>query len=118
MEDALITATKFYTVRPNSQIFLRVDVGDSQVGGTTLQLNGTTIASTPTGETTIGAPGQDLRRSVLQVITTVKDQNPQTNRTSVVHRFRGGESDMTFPLEVSVRADGGVARYFITYVLA
>ena len=118
MEDALITATKFYTVRPNNQIFLRVEVGDGQVGGTTVQLNGTTIPTNPTGETAIGAPGQDLRRSVLQVVTTVKDQNPQTNRTSVAHQFRGGESDMTFPFEVSIKADGGVARYFITYVLA
>jgi hypothetical protein len=118
MEDALITATKFYIVRPNSQIFLTVDVGNNQVGGTTMQLNGTTIPSNPTGDTTIGAPGQDLRRSVLQVVTTVKDQNPLTNRTSVVHRFRGGHSDMAFPFEVSVNAEGGVARYFITYVLA
>lgn len=55
---------------------------------------------------------------MLQVVTTVKDQNPQTNRTSVTHRFRGGEADMPFPFEVSVKADGGVARYFITYILA
>jgi hypothetical protein len=118
MEDALITATKFYTVRPNSQIFLTVEIGNGQVGGTALQLNGVTIPSNPLGETPIGAPGQDLRRSVLQVVTTVKDENPLTNRTSVVHRFRGGESNMTFPFEVSVKADGNFARYFITYVLA
>jgi len=118
MEDALISATKFYTVRPNQPISLAVEVGDNQVGGTTVQLDGTTIPVKQAGATTIGAPGQDLRRSVLQVVTTVKDQNPQTNRTSVTHRFRGGEADMPFPFEVSVKADGGVARYFITYILA
>ncbi len=118
MEDALVSATKFYTVRPNRQIFLEVEIGDGQVGGTAMQLNGATIPTNPIGETPIGAPGQDLRRSILQVVTTVKDQNTQTNRTSVSHQLRGGESDMTFPFEVSVKADGGVARYFITYVLA
>ena len=49
-----ITATKFYTVTPNNQIFLRVEAGDGQVGGTTAQLNGTTIPTNPTGETAIG----------------------------------------------------------------
>jgi len=43
MEDALISATKFYTVRPNQPISLAVEVGDNQVGGTTVQLDGITI---------------------------------------------------------------------------
>ena len=34
MEDALITAAKFYTVWPNNQIILRVKVDDGRVGGT------------------------------------------------------------------------------------
>jgi hypothetical protein len=57
MEDALITATKFYTVRPNNQTFLRVEVGDGQVGGTSVQLNGTTIPTNRNGVE--AAPGGD-----------------------------------------------------------
>lgn len=117
MDDALLSATKFYAVRPGSQIFLAVEVGDLQAGGTSLQLNGRPIPADPAGETVIGAPGQDLRRSVLQVVTTVKDMNPLTNRTSVTHRFRGGAADQVFPYAISVTADKGTAQYFITYVL-
>jgi hypothetical protein len=118
MDDALLSATKFYSVRPSSQIFLTVEVGDSQVGGTALQLNGSPIPFNPAGETPIGAPGQDLRRSVLQVVTTVKDVNPLTNSTSVTHHFRGGMADETFPYQVSVKTDNGRAQYFITYILS
>ena len=117
MDDARLSATKFYAVTPNKQVFLTVEVGDGQVGGTALQLNGISLPFNPLGETTIGAPGQDLRRSILQVVTTVKDINPMTNQTSVTHRLRGGVTDETFPYSVSVPSDHGVAQYFITYVL-
>jgi hypothetical protein len=118
MDDARLSATKFYAVKPNSQIFLAVNVGDGQVGGTSLQLNGSSIPFNPAGETTIGAPGQDLRRSILHIVTTVKDVNPATNQTSVTHRFRGGVTDETYPYAISVKADQGTAQYFITYVLS
>jgi hypothetical protein len=118
MEDALISATKFYNVRPNQPISLTVEIGDNQVGGTAVRLNGVSIPVNQIGATAIGSPGQDLRRSVLQVVTTVKDQNPLTNNTSVNHRFTGGKASEDFPFEVSVKTNGGVARYFITYILA
>ena len=118
MDDALLSATKFYAVKANTPIVLSVEVGDNQVGGTALQLNGSPVPFNPIAPTPIGGPGQDLRRSVLQVVTTVKDVNPKSNHTSVTHHFRGGETDETFPFEVSVRADRGIARYFITYILA
>ena len=118
MEDARLSATKFYTVRPNQPISLTVVVGDNQVGGTAVQLNGVTVPVNQAGPTPIGASGQNLQNSLLQVVTTVKDQNPMTNRTSVTHSFSGGAANTSFPFEVSVKDEGGVARYFITYILA
>lgn len=118
VEDALISATKFYAVRPNQPISLTVKIGNKQVGGTAVRLNGISIPVNQGGATGIGTAGQDLRRSVLQVVTTVRDENPKTNHTSVNHHFDGGQASDDFPFDVSVRADGGVARYFITYILA
>ena len=116
--DVLLSDTNFYLVRSNQPIAIRVTVGDNQVGGTALRLNGSSIPFNPAGATPIGAPGQDLRGSVLHVVTTVKDVNPATNHTSVTHDLEGGVSDETFPYEVSVKKDKGIARYLITYVLA
>ena len=117
MNEVRLSDTNFYPVGANGPIFLKVEIGDQQVGGTALTLNGRLLPFNPGGETTIGSPRQDLRGSVLQVVTTVRDINPATNRTSVTHRFRGGAAEATFPYEISVSAEKGTARYFITYVL-
>lgn len=117
MSDVVLTDTNFYQVLPSGQIFMTVTIGDGQVGGTAATLNGVPIAVNPTGETPIGTPTQDLRNSILQVITTVRDVNPLTNNTSVIHSFRGGVVPQAFPHAISVNADKDNARYFITYVL-
>ncbi len=117
MSDVILTDTNFYKVNPSGQIFMTVTIGDRQVGGTSATLNGAPVAVNPLGETPIGAPAQDLRNSILQVMTTVKDVNPDTNHTSVTHSFTGGASQESFLHEISVNLDKNNARYFITYVL-
>lgn len=117
MEDARLSATKFYTVRPNQPISLEVEIGDDQVGGTAVQLNGVTVPVKPSGKTPIGSAGQNLQGSLLQVVTTVKDQNQNSNRTSVTHHFTGGAAPADFLFQISVDDEGGFARYFITYIL-
>jgi hypothetical protein len=116
--DVLLTDTNFYQVKKNTPVFLEILIGDAQVGGTAMRLNGASVVVNPTGRTQIGKDGQDLRRSVLNVITTVKDVNKDTNKTSVTHKVTGGLSTQDFPYAVEVKADKGVARYLITYVFS
>lgn len=116
--DVLLSDTNFYLVKPETPIFFEVRIGDGQVGGTALRLNGTLIPVNPLGITQIGKEGDDLRNSILQCVTTVKDVNENTNRTSVEHRLTGGVTDEVFPYAMQVKKDKGIARYFITYVLA
>jgi hypothetical protein len=116
--DVLLSDTNFYPVKQNTPIFFEVRIGDSQVGGTALRLNGSSIPVNPTGRTKIGMDGEDLRKSVLQSITTVRDVNPQTNNTSIEHELTGGVKDEIFPYAIRVKKDKGIARYFITYVLS
>ncbi len=70
----------------------------------------------PGGRTQIGQDGQDLRQSVLQCLTTVKDVSPNTNNTSIEHELTGGLE--LFPYAIKVKKDKGIARYFIAYVLS
>ena len=116
--DVLVSDTNFYLVQPHTPIFFEARIGDGQVGGTALRLNGSSIPVNPTGPTKIGQDGQDLRRSVLQSITTVKDVSPTTNHTSVEHELTGGLKTEVFPYAIQVKKDKGIARYFITYVLS
>ena len=116
--DVLLSDTNFYAVRQNTPIFFEARIGDGQIGGTALRLNGTSIPVHPNGRTRIGKDGEDLRHSVLQCLTTVKDVNESTNNTSIEHELTGGISDEVFPYAIQVKKDKGIARYFITYVLA
>jgi hypothetical protein len=116
--DVLVSDTNFYQVKQNTPIFFEVKIDNGQVGGTALRLNGSSIPVNPTGPTRIGEDGQDLRRSVLQSITTVKDISRTTNKTSVEHTLSGGLATEVFPYAIQVKKDKGIARYFITYVLS
>ena len=116
--DVLVSDTNFYPVQPNTPIFFEARIGDGQVGGTALRLNGSSIPVNPTGPTKVGQDGQDLRKSVLQCITTVKDVSPNTNNTSIEHEITGGLTTEIFPYAIRVKKDKGIARYFITYVLS
>jgi hypothetical protein len=116
--DVLLSDTNFYTVKPNTPILFEVLIGNGQAGGTAMRINGASIPVNPTGPTQIGVAGKDLRKSVLQVITTVKDVSQTTNKTSVTHKLSGGVSDESFPYAIEVKKDKGIARYFITYVLS
>ena len=114
--DVLVTDTRFYQVRKNAPISVSVTVGFSQAGGTAMTLNGTPIPVNQNGPTPIGAG--DLTGSVLQCVTNVKDQNVATNKTSVTYTLDGGVQRVEYPYSVEVKKDSGVAKYFITFVLA
>ena len=115
--DVLVTHTNLYRVLPNTPVTLEVLIGEAQVGGTALTLNGMPIPfDNVTHRAPIGQPGQNLIGSILQCATTVQDVNPLTNKTSVTHNFSGGVAPQAFPFAVEVSADSGLARYLITFL--
>lgn len=115
--DVLVTHTNLYRVLPNTPVTLEIVIGNAQVGGSALTLNGMPLpVDNVTHRTNIGQAGQNLVGSILQCATTVQDINPATNRTSVTHNFSGGVSDQSFPFTVEVSADSGLARYLITFL--
>ncbi len=115
--DVLVTQTTLYRVLPNTPVTLEIVIGEAQVGGSALTLNGAPIqVDNTTHRAVIGRPGQNLIGSVLQCATTVQDINPATNKTSVTHDFTGGVNDQSFPFGVEVAADSGLARYLITFL--
>ena len=113
----MVVKSQDYVVKQDTPIRLKVRIGDRQAGGTAVTLNGSPISLDPAGEAPIGELGQNLRGGVLVCLTVVKDINPDTNNTSVVHQLLGGEVDKDFSYAASVPADGATEIYMITYFL-
>jgi hypothetical protein len=115
--DVLVSHTNIYRVQPGQPVQIDTVIGDGQVGGTALTLNGVPVQfDNLTGRGMVGQVGTNLVASVLQCLTTVQDVNPATNKTSVTYTLTGGLATQTFPFSVQVTADSGLARYSITFL--
>src|SRR5690606_12928887 len=113
MADITISDTKLYIVIPVEPVEIRVEIGDAQVGGTSIMLDGVQRQVGDEWER-IGGPGEDLSFKVVHCVTTVRDVNAATNHTSVTYTLRGGLQQESFPYDAVV-SEGGVARYVIDF---
>jgi len=114
-DDVSFASTEFYQVTPGRPVTLEVTTGEEQASGTSLLLNGQ-----PHPFRDHAGPqeiGNNLAGSVLHVKTVVKDDNPLTNRTSVVYELRGGAQTARFSFAIDVNADKGSAHYLIAFIL-
>jgi hypothetical protein len=109
-----VSDTRLYAVRPNQPVELNVRIGDAQAGGTSLIFQQNERAVEREWEP-IGDANEDLTNGVLHCVTTVRDINAMTNRTSVTYTLRGGVQEEIFPYEAEVSAQGH-ARFVIDFV--
>lgn len=115
MSDPRVADLQFYAVVPGQPVHLTVVVGNAQSGGTSASFLGT-VQQVPDGGIVVGAPGDDLRGTVLHCVTTVQDINPANDMTVVTYTLRGGAQDQAFPpYNVPVSTPGGHARYEIDF---
>ena len=115
--DVMVSHTNIYRVQTNQPVQLGVVIGDGQIGGTALTLNGAPVPfDNITGRAVVGRAGTSLVGAILQCMTTVQDRNPATNNTSVTYQLSGGVAAQTFPFSVQVTADSGIARYSVTFL--
>jgi hypothetical protein len=113
----LVSALRFYPVRPNAPVTVQVLVGDAQAGGTVLHWEGGSLsfpgedeARHPVGE------GEDLTNTFLDCTTTVRDVREETNRTSVTIRLDGGAGPAEFAFEHEAE-ERGIVIYAIEFFL-
>ena len=119
MSDAvIITKTEVYAVKPKTPIKLTVVIGDRQVGGTAVTWKNELVGSGAITDLQIGKDDDDLRGTILDCTTTVKDVNPDTNNTDVTYTLKGGQADQSFPYSAEVSIAGGRAIYAVTFRLS
>jgi len=113
---AVVSDTALYAVQQNSPVQLAIEIGDEQVGGTSILWQGQIREIPGNGGDRFGSKGEDLRHQILHCVTTVRDINKQTNRTSVTYTLSGGQATQRFPYTVEVPKEGEYAQYTIDFI--
>lgn len=78
-------------VDDTSLLLLSITIGNAQIGGNLLELDGQVVAKGKIKDFALGN-GKGLRGKMLKVTTNVLDVNPSSNRISITHYFRNGTS--------------------------
>jgi hypothetical protein len=112
-DEKVVSATQLYQVRTGAPVVLAVVIGEAQVGGTNLRLNGAPVVFDKQLEPVL--LGAISPPAVLDCVTLVQDVNPATNRTTVTYVLTGGIEDKAylFTLEASEK---GRVRYEISFL--
>jgi hypothetical protein len=111
----MVGDTQLYPVGGASSVRLEVVYGYAQPGSTVTTWQGEVESVPPEGRS-YDRGGGPLGGSMLFCKSSVKDENPATNRTSVVYRLSGGPEAKEYPYEVVVPENGGLAEYSINFV--
>ena len=115
--EVFVTDTQTYRIKSSdAEVRLSVEVGDGQVGGTSLLLDRTILGSGGAVNNVLIGTCKELRFKTLRCTTRVHDVNVLTNKTSVTYEFTGGVEDKEFPYQVEVNEEGGYATYSIAFI--
>ena len=106
---------KYYSVNDDSHVFLTVIIGNAQVGGTAVMLNGNHVAKGEIEDLDLGN-GSDLRGKGARVTTTVSDINENTNTLVVRYIVTGGNQDIDEERTLTVENDGDAGRFTLALV--
>lgn len=95
-------------VRSYQTVFITVNIGNAQIGGSVLKFKNSTdvLAKGKIRNLKIGK-GEDLVGKTLKITTNVLDSNSSTNKISITHDFKNGVP-ATFPFYDTVDNDGDV----------
>ncbi len=109
--------SKFYKVRGDDTVTLKINIGHAQVGTTTVNLGLQQLVSGHKDSLSLTLPGTgtDLDGKTLFCSTIVADVRSETNQTSVTYEITGGVSDFKQTLQESVTSNGDVIFYTATF---
>lgn len=102
-------------VRSYQTVFISVNIGNAQIGGSVLKFKNTTdvfergkIKNLKLGK------GEDLVGRTLKITTNVLDSNSSTDKISVTHDFKNG-IPATFPIFDTIDNDGDIFSLITEY---
>ena len=109
--------SKFYRIRDEDPVTLKITIGHGQIGTTILNLSGEELVSGHKGslEYVLPKSGKELNNKTLYCSTIVADVRTETNETSVTFELIGGLKPFKQTLQESVESEGDVVFYTTTF---
>jgi len=104
------TMSDVYEIVAGQKVFLTVMIGDADVGGSVVELDGDRILKGDVDNQDLG-DGNGLKGKKLRIKTVVVDVNPHTNNTSVTYSLKGGARPKEWPLSEPVSNEGDAMKY-------
>jgi hypothetical protein len=116
MTDVALSATRIFNLRGATQLRISIRIGNADPGGTTVYHDGVFLQEVAGDLLDFPVPARPgpLENTILTTVTSVRDTNPQTNRTVIHYEARGGDAILREDFEIDVPDHGGRAMYTIT----
>ncbi len=105
---------EYKRTRTGESVALTITIGDGQLGGSSLKLNGEPLDVQGDVEELVIGDAQTLAGNELEVRTLVADVNLQSNWTSVTYEF-SGVVERAETAEHKVKVDGNGVLYRTTF---
>jgi hypothetical protein len=99
-----------YSVKDDSHVFLTVLIGNAQIGGTAVMVDGNNVVTGEIKDLYIGN-GSELKNKGARITTTVSDINENTNILVVRYIVSGGIKKMDEERTLTVENDGDAGRF-------
>lgn len=113
----LVTLETPVQFEEDGDVTITVVIGEGQIGGGSLKLDGTIVKKTPAEDHSLGS-GSNLKGKILLAKTIVSDENPNTNKTSVSYLFKQGQKEQKFVAKAEVENDGDVIGYWAKFTIS
>jgi hypothetical protein len=108
-----VTATRMIELDYTRPVSFRVEVGNDMPGGTTWHC--LSQAGECKGEEVSLTDLENLKFSTLFLTTTIEDNNPATNHTSVTYLVRNGGAVHSFPFSFTLPDKSRFVAYLIDF---
>ena len=110
--------SKFYQVREEDTVTLKVTIGHAQHAVTAVYLGKDQIVPGHRNSLELSIPGsgRELNGKTLYCTTVVADVRTETNETSVTFELIGGVKPFKQTLQESVQSEGEVVFYAATFL--
>lgn len=107
---------EFTYLASNKPVTLSVIIGDAQIGGSVVKVNGDVVGKPGAIKKLALGKGIDLVDAEVEVKTLVSDINDDTNQTSVTYLLEGAEpAKVTAKRTVENNGDGVLYRAKLTF---
>jgi hypothetical protein len=106
-----------YFLGAEGEVTLTVEIGDGQMGGSSVRLDGTLIGKPGTITNRLIGAVNELAGKKMLVKTLVSDESDDTDWTSVTYKLTGGRPEVPFTARHKVSQSGNGVIYRTTFVL-